>query len=100
MVSFGERFEGMQPIGPIGVLKDVAATVAFLTSEEASFITGADLLVNGGRTTVVQEQSHSNTNRTSEITLPQPNRPTVRYRVPRSPTLVRLLLASRPRDLP
>ncbi len=36
------------PLGRIGKPEEVAAAVAFLCSEEAGFITGADLPVNGG----------------------------------------------------
>jgi 3-oxoacyl-[acyl-carrier protein] reductase len=37
------------PVGRIGKPSDVAAAVAFLASEQASFITGAVLSVTGGR---------------------------------------------------
>jgi NAD(P)-dependent dehydrogenase (short-subunit alcohol dehydrogenase family) len=36
------------PVGRIGVAADIAATVAFLASDEASFITGATVDVTGG----------------------------------------------------
>jgi 3-oxoacyl-[acyl-carrier protein] reductase len=36
------------PVGRIGTAGDIAATVAFLASEEAGFITGATIDVNGG----------------------------------------------------
>jgi 3-oxoacyl-[acyl-carrier protein] reductase len=36
------------PVGRIGTGADIAASVAFLASEEASFITGAIIDVNGG----------------------------------------------------
>ena len=36
------------PVGRIGTAGDIAATVAFLASEEASFITGPTIDVNGG----------------------------------------------------
>ena len=36
------------PVGRIGTAGDIAATVAFLASEEASFITGATIDVTGG----------------------------------------------------
>jgi len=38
------------PVGRIGLPSDVAATVAFLASDEASFITGALIVVDGGYT--------------------------------------------------
>lgn len=52
-----ERVEAMHPLGRIGTPKDVASTVSFLTSDDASFITGANLLVDGGRTAVMQDHS-------------------------------------------
>ena len=52
-----QRVEAMHPFGRIGTPEDVAATVSFLTSDEASFITGTSLLVDGGRTAVMQDHS-------------------------------------------
>jgi NAD(P)-dependent dehydrogenase (short-subunit alcohol dehydrogenase family) len=52
-----ERVESMHPLGRIGTPEDVASTVSFLTSDEASFITGTSLLVDGGRTAVMQDHS-------------------------------------------
>ena len=40
------------PGGRFGTPDDIAAAVAFLSSSEASFITGTDLLVDGGLSTV------------------------------------------------
>jgi 3-oxoacyl-[acyl-carrier protein] reductase len=37
------------PLGRLGRAEEVAATAAFLASEDASFITGSALLVDGGR---------------------------------------------------
>lgn len=52
-----ERVEAMHPLGRIGTPEDVASTVAFLTSDEASFIAGTSLLVDGGRTAVMQDHT-------------------------------------------
>lgn len=38
------------PMGRLGLPEDVAATIAFLASDEASFITGAEFVVDGGYT--------------------------------------------------
>jgi len=39
----------LSPVGRIGTPEEAAAAVMFLASEEASFITGANLAVSGGR---------------------------------------------------
>jgi 3-oxoacyl-[acyl-carrier protein] reductase len=38
------------PVGRIGTVDDIAASVAFLASEEAGFVTGNCITVNGGHT--------------------------------------------------
>lgn len=50
-----EQIEGMAtqalqqtPLGRLGKPEDIAATVTFLASEDASFYTGADLVADGG----------------------------------------------------
>ena len=43
-----ERFEKMYPLGRVGEPEDIAAAVAFLASEDASWITGHTLPVEGG----------------------------------------------------
>ncbi len=52
-----DRVEAMHPLGRIGTPQDVASTASFLTSDDAAFITGASLLVDGGRTAVMQDHS-------------------------------------------
>lgn len=44
-----EAVRGMNPLGRIVEVEDVAAAVAFLASGDARMITGADLVVDGGR---------------------------------------------------
>ncbi|OYV48102.1 MAG: short-chain dehydrogenase, partial [Acidocella sp. 20-58-15] len=40
------------PLGRIGQPRDVAAAIAFLASDDAAFITGAMLPVDGGNSAV------------------------------------------------
>jgi len=42
------KLTGAIPLGRLGQPSDVAAAVAFLASDEAGWITGATLHVNGG----------------------------------------------------
>jgi acetoacetyl-CoA reductase len=44
-----ERIVGAIPVGRLGKAEEIAACVAFLAREDASFITGATLTVNGGQ---------------------------------------------------
>jgi 3-oxoacyl-[acyl-carrier protein] reductase len=43
-----ERFLSGIPLGRLGTVKEVAACVAFLAADEASYVTGQTLHVNGG----------------------------------------------------
>jgi hypothetical protein len=56
-MSKAERheIESIHPTGRLGEPEDVAAAVAFLASDEAGFITGTNLLVDGGRSAVMQD---------------------------------------------
>ena len=47
----------IHPVGRLGEPEDVAAPVAFLASEEAGYVTGTSLLVDGGRTAVMQDDA-------------------------------------------
>lgn len=49
------ELEGIHPVGRIGKPKDVADAVVYLSSNLASFITGECLIIDGGRTAVVQD---------------------------------------------
>jgi NAD(P)-dependent dehydrogenase (short-subunit alcohol dehydrogenase family) len=40
----------MHPLGRLGRVEEIASAAAFLASDEASFMTGADLLIDGGYT--------------------------------------------------
>ncbi|QAU12811.1 SDR family oxidoreductase [Halorubrum sp. BOL3-1] len=52
-----EEVEAIHPTGRIGTPADVAGTVSFLASEDAAFVTGAALLVDGGRGAVMQDDT-------------------------------------------
>ncbi|MEU7092109.1 SDR family oxidoreductase [Kitasatospora aureofaciens] len=43
-----EPIRAQVPLGRLGRAEDVAETVAFLLSERSSYITGQDLVIDGG----------------------------------------------------
>lgn len=47
-----EKLVSLHPIGRLGEPHEVAKAAAFLASDDASFITGTSLLVDGGYTAV------------------------------------------------
>ena len=44
--------EAKTPLGRIGTPEDVAYGVLYLASDESSFVTGSELVIDGGRTAV------------------------------------------------
>ncbi len=49
MPGLEEQLVALHPIGRIGTPEEIAAAVMFMASAEASFVTGANLAVSGGR---------------------------------------------------
>jgi NAD(P)-dependent dehydrogenase (short-subunit alcohol dehydrogenase family) len=49
--------DAIHPTGRIGRPEDVAKAALFLASDDASFITGTELLVDGGRSAVMQDDT-------------------------------------------
>jgi NAD(P)-dependent dehydrogenase (short-subunit alcohol dehydrogenase family) len=50
--SFVKRYENKVPMGRMGTPKDIAPAVSFLLSDESNYITGHNLLVDGGWTCI------------------------------------------------
>jgi NAD(P)-dependent dehydrogenase (short-subunit alcohol dehydrogenase family) len=50
--SFVSRYEAKVPMGRLGTPQDVAPVVTFLLSDEAQYITGQNLIVDGGWTAI------------------------------------------------
>jgi NAD(P)-dependent dehydrogenase (short-subunit alcohol dehydrogenase family) len=48
--KLSKKDHAQHPAGRVGVPEDIAAAVSFLLSDEAGFITGAELIVDGGMT--------------------------------------------------
>ncbi|OYR49277.1 SDR family NAD(P)-dependent oxidoreductase [Halorubrum sp. Eb13] len=53
-----EHTEDIHPVGRLGKPADVAGLAAFLASDDADFITGESVLVDGGRSQVMQDDSY------------------------------------------
>ncbi len=51
-----ERVESVHPLGRIGNPEDVAGATAFLASNDAAFMTGASMLIDGGRGAVMEDE--------------------------------------------
>lgn len=48
--SFGEMVKGMVPLGRFGTSEEAGRVAAFLLSDESSFVTGSEYMVDGGMT--------------------------------------------------
>jgi NAD(P)-dependent dehydrogenase (short-subunit alcohol dehydrogenase family) len=53
--DYRAELAGNHPVGRIGTPEDVAGPVAFLASDDAAFVTGAQLTIDGGRSAVMQD---------------------------------------------
>lgn len=51
------HLESIHPVGRIGEPEDVAGVATFLASDDAAFVTGASILVDGGRSAVMQDDT-------------------------------------------
>lgn len=51
-----KHVEAIHPVGRIGNPEDVAGVAAFLASEDAAFMTGSNLFVDGGRGAVMEDE--------------------------------------------
>jgi meso-butanediol dehydrogenase/(S,S)-butanediol dehydrogenase/diacetyl reductase len=54
-----EQYNDLIPIGRVGRADEIAAAVAFLASDDASYITGAALVIDGGLTAATGQVSFS-----------------------------------------
>ncbi|WP_256391791.1 SDR family NAD(P)-dependent oxidoreductase [Natronoarchaeum rubrum] len=52
-----ERAKASHPLGRLGRPEDIAGAVTFLASDDAAFVTGTSLVVDGGRTAVLQDDA-------------------------------------------
>jgi NAD(P)-dependent dehydrogenase (short-subunit alcohol dehydrogenase family) len=52
MPDFKTNWEEKTPLGRVGVPEDVAPVVLFLCSDDARYITGTGIVVDGGTTAV------------------------------------------------
>jgi len=55
----GERFEDiddLHPVGRMGRPEDIAGVITFLASDDAAFVTGANVLADGGRGVIMYDQ--------------------------------------------
>jgi NAD(P)-dependent dehydrogenase (short-subunit alcohol dehydrogenase family) len=46
--AFRKALDARHPIGHVGEPEDIAAGIAYLASDDAKFVTGAELVIDGG----------------------------------------------------
>ena len=49
--AFRKNLDGMHPIGHVGKPEDIAFGALYLASDESAFVTGSELVIDGGYTT-------------------------------------------------
>jgi NAD(P)-dependent dehydrogenase (short-subunit alcohol dehydrogenase family) len=54
----GQMMQDAAPLGRPGIAADIAMAARFLASDEASFISGTDLLVDGGSIAAIKQRAH------------------------------------------
>jgi NAD(P)-dependent dehydrogenase (short-subunit alcohol dehydrogenase family) len=52
-----KRLESIHPVGRLGSPEDVTGVAAFLVSDDAAFIMGANITIDGGRSAVMQDDT-------------------------------------------
>jgi NAD(P)-dependent dehydrogenase (short-subunit alcohol dehydrogenase family) len=55
--DYRAELESKHPVGRLGTPEDIAGAITFLASEDAGYVTGTSLLVDGGRTVVMQDDT-------------------------------------------
>jgi NAD(P)-dependent dehydrogenase (short-subunit alcohol dehydrogenase family) len=48
--AFRDHLDELHPIGHAGEPEDIAAGIAYLASDDAKFVTGSELVIDGGYT--------------------------------------------------
>jgi len=48
--SFRKHLDGLHPIGHVGEAIDIAYGILYLVSDESKFVTGSELVIDGGYT--------------------------------------------------
>jgi NAD(P)-dependent dehydrogenase (short-subunit alcohol dehydrogenase family) len=57
-----QRLEASVPVGRVAQPEEIAAAIAYLTSENAGFVTGATLVIDGGLTSLMRSVSATQQN--------------------------------------
>jgi NAD(P)-dependent dehydrogenase (short-subunit alcohol dehydrogenase family) len=48
--AFRHHLDSLHPVGHVGEPEDIAAGIAYLASDDAKFVTGSELVIDGGYT--------------------------------------------------